>query len=96
MQRKTFSGLIFIALLTGILTSTFNIQPVEALGTIYIRADGSIDPPTAPITTTDKVTYTFTGNISSHAFNDTIVVERNNIIINGQITHFKEPKVKRE
>ena len=46
--------------------------------TIYIRADGSINPPTAPITTTDNVTYTFTGNI-----NDSIVVERNNIIIDG-------------
>jgi parallel beta-helix repeat protein len=47
-------------------------------GPIYIRADGSIDPASAPISTSDNVTYTFTGNI-----NDSIVVERNNIIIDG-------------
>jgi parallel beta-helix repeat protein len=63
------------------LTLTFNIQPVKAEGTIYIRADGSIDPPTAPISTVDNVTYTLTGNIASDA--DGIVVERSNIIIDG-------------
>ena len=70
--------MILTLLLASILTLTFNIQPVKASGTIYIRADGSIDPPTANITTTDNVTYTFTGNIDG-----SIVVERNNIIING-------------
>jgi parallel beta-helix repeat protein len=60
------------------LTLAFNIQPVEANGTIYIRADGSIDPPTANITTADYVTYTFTGNIS-----DSIVIERNNMTLDG-------------
>jgi len=78
MLRKTFSGLIFIALLTGILTSTINIQPVEASGTIYIRADGSIDPPTANITSADNITYYFTDNNY-----DELVVERSNIIIDG-------------
>ncbi|MGD0979678.1 MAG: NosD domain-containing protein [Candidatus Bathyarchaeia archaeon] len=48
-------------------------------GTIYIRADGSVDPPTAPISTIDSVTYTFTDNV----INDSIVVERNNIVIDG-------------
>lgn len=47
-------------------------------GVIYIRADGAIEPPTN-ITTLDYVTYTFTDNI----FNCSIVVERNNIIIDG-------------
>jgi len=50
-------------------------------GTIYIRADGSIDPPTAPIFTTDNVTYTLTDNINSDA--DGIVVERSNIVVDG-------------
>jgi parallel beta-helix repeat protein len=57
---------------------SFNVQPVKASGTIYIRADGSIDPPTAPISSVDNVTYTFTNNI-----NDSIVVERNNIAVDG-------------
>jgi len=51
---------------------------VKGSGAIYIRADGSVDPPTAPISTIDNVTYTLTGNI-----NDSIVVERSNIVING-------------
>ena len=65
-------------LLTSMLTLVFNIQLVKAERTIYIRADGGIDPPTAPISTVDNVVYTFTGNI-----NDLIVVERNNIAVDG-------------
>jgi len=48
---------------------------------IYIRADGSIDPPIAPISTFDNVTYTLTGNITSDAHG--IVVLRSNITIDG-------------
>jgi parallel beta-helix repeat protein len=47
-------------------------------GTVYIRADGSIDPQEAPISTIDNVTYTFTDNI-----NDSIVIERDNIVVDG-------------
>jgi len=72
---------MFILLTTSILTLAFSIQPVKAIGTIYIRADGSIDPPDAPISTVDNVTYTLTGNITSDA--DGIEVERSNIIIDG-------------
>jgi len=79
LERKALSGVMLTLLLICILTLAFNIQPVKAEpGTIYIRADGSIDPPTANITSADNVTYTFTDNI-----NDSIVVERNDIIING-------------
>ncbi|MCJ7424024.1 right-handed parallel beta-helix repeat-containing protein, partial [Candidatus Bathyarchaeota archaeon] len=56
----------------------FNIQSVKAEGTIYIRADGSIDPPTAPISTLDNVTYTLTGDIS-----DPVVIERSSIVVEG-------------
>ena len=82
MRRATyafsFSIVMLILLLVGTLALTFNIQPVKTSGTIYIRADGSIDPPTANITTADNVTYTFTGTI-----NDFIVIERNNIVVDG-------------
>jgi parallel beta-helix repeat protein len=60
---------------------SLRVQKVEASGTIYIRADGSIDPPDAPVSTVNNVTYTLTGNITSDA--DGIVVERSNIIIGG-------------
>ena len=69
---------MFILLVTSMLTLACNIQPVRASGTIYIRADGSIDPPTAPIFTLDNVTYTFTDNI-----NDSIVIERDKIVVDG-------------
>ena len=77
-MMRVFSAVMFILLVTSMVTLAFNVQPVKASGTIYIRADGSIDPPTAPISTVDNVTYVLTGNI-----NDSIVVERNNIIVEG-------------
>jgi len=80
LERKVVSGTLLALLLTSVLALTFNIQPVKASGTIYIRADGSIDPPDAPISTVDNVTYTLTGNISGV---NGIVVERSNIIIDG-------------
>jgi len=49
-----------------------------ANGTIYVRADGSIDPPTAAISTAGNITYVFTGD-----FNDSIVIERDNILVDG-------------
>ena len=82
MERVVF-GLILMLLLTGMLLSAFIIQPAKAewTGTVYIRADGSIDPPYAPIITYDNITYTLTDNITSSA--DGIVVERDNIVIDG-------------
>lgn len=62
--------------------SAFIIQPVKpADGTIYIRADGSIDPPTAPITSLDNVTYTLTGNITSDT--NGIMIERDSMTLDG-------------
>lgn len=78
-MKKNSSALILIILLTSIITTEFNIQPVKANGTIYVRADGSIDPLTAPISTLDMIIYTFTDNIY-----DEIVVERSNIIVDGK------------
>jgi parallel beta-helix repeat protein len=68
-----FSTLLFISTLVLV----FNIQLVKATGTIYIRADGSIDPPTAPIQQ-DGDTYTFLDNM-----NDSIVVQSSNIVVDG-------------
>ena len=74
MRRKLVFTMSLILVLMGMLSVTFRVQKVEA--TIYIEADGSINPPTANITTADDVTYTFTGDV-----NDTIVVERDNIVV---------------
>jgi len=77
MKRRVASGIMLTFLLIAMLALAFNIQPVKASGTIYIRADGSVDPPTAPIQRNGDV-YTFTANIY-----DGIVVQRSNIIIDG-------------
>ena len=54
MSKRTVSGMMLILLLVGLLTLTFNIQLVEASGTVYTRADGRVDPPTTPISSVDK------------------------------------------
>jgi len=79
MKTKAVSRIILMLLLVGMSTLVLDIQLVEASGTIYIRADGSIDPPTAPISTFDNFTYTVADNIHY----EEIVVERSNIIIDG-------------
>ena len=78
MKLKAVSGIMLTLLLIGMLTLAFNIQPAKASGTIYIRADGSVEPEGTPISSIDNITYTFTDNIY-----DEIVVERDNIVVDG-------------
>jgi parallel beta-helix repeat protein len=71
--------MILFLLMTSILALALKIEPVKADGTIYIRADGRIEPSTAPISTIENITYTFSDNIISNS----IVLERNNIVLDG-------------
>lgn len=50
--------------------------------TIYIRVDGSIEPPDAPIVTYDNITYIVVRDIQIASGNG-IVIERDNIILDG-------------
>jgi parallel beta-helix repeat protein len=78
MLRRGISVVLFILLLTSLIGFAFADQPAEAVsGTIYINADGSVTG-TAYIQTADNTTYVFTANI-----NNSIMVERNNIVIDG-------------
>jgi len=80
MYGKVVSGLMLMLALTCALSLTLNIRPVKAeIRTIYIRADGRIEPETAPISTGDNVTYVFTDNI----IDSQIIVERSGIIVDG-------------
>ena len=89
MERKLFSGIMLTLLLTGMSTLAFNIQQARAdwtwTETIYIRADGSVEPDTAPISTVDNITYTLTDNIvvSVLPIENLLVVERDNIVVDG-------------
>jgi len=76
-MRKAISLLLIILLST--LHFSFRTNPVRAWENIYIRADGSIDPPTVPISTIDNITYTFNDNI----FNSTLILEKSNTVIDG-------------
>jgi parallel beta-helix repeat protein len=67
--------LFFVLIYTSV--SPLGFKVVKASGTIYIMADGSIDPPAAPIQRSDN-TYTFTNDIY-----EPIVVKRDYIIIDG-------------
>jgi parallel beta-helix repeat protein len=75
--RSIISGIIVTFLLVCMFALAFKVRPAEASVTIYIRADGLVDPSTAPIHR-DGYEYVFTDNV-----NDPIVIERDNIVING-------------
>ena len=83
-MRQAFKASVIVSLLI-VSTAAVSVTPfltfvgsAETPDTIYILADGTIDPATAPITTSDKTTYTLTGDISG-----TIVIERSDIVLDG-------------
>jgi len=81
MFDKTLSCMVSILLLTSMFVLAMNVHSVKAwTGTVYIRADGSIDPPDAPIERVGDI-YTLTGNIASNA--DGIVIERDDMELDG-------------
>ncbi|MCJ7631819.1 right-handed parallel beta-helix repeat-containing protein, partial [Candidatus Bathyarchaeota archaeon] len=88
MFKRAIPRLVLALLLTGMVTLAFNIKLVEAAGpTIYVRADGSVDPSNAPIERDGDV-YTFSSDIfigSDYGSPPArgIVVERDNITIEG-------------
>jgi parallel beta-helix repeat protein len=72
--------LVLLSTAVAVMHACMFIRPVEAGGTIYIRADGSVDPQTAPIQR-DGARYTLTGNITSDV--NGIVIERDDMAFNG-------------
>ncbi len=79
MSRKLLLLTSLVIVLTSLLGLSLEVKEVMASETVYIRADGSIDPLSAPIYSSDNVTYSLTGNIS-----ESIFVERDNIVIAGE------------
>ncbi|MEM2917681.1 MAG: NosD domain-containing protein, partial [Candidatus Bathyarchaeia archaeon] len=70
-------------LLMYVLFLVVNIRIAKSswTGTVYIRANGCIEPSNAPITTHDNITYTLTDDIVSSVAG--IIIERNDIVIDG-------------
>jgi len=77
--KRITSATMLSVLFIGLLTLAFNIDSAKAFGIIYIRADGSIDPLTASVSSIDNATYIFTDNV-----NDSIVIEKNDIVVDGK------------
>lgn len=97
MKRKTsaltlISTLLLLTLATQVVSRVnANFTPLPELPTpIYIRNDGSVDPPTAPLQRIGN-TYTFTSNIDN-----TIEVQRPNIVLDGNGFALTKPAVNTE
>lgn len=65
--------------LLGLLTFAFHVPRVNAEGSIYIRPDGTVDPPTSSIQRVGEI-YVFTDDI----YNESIEVQRDNIKLDGK------------
>lgn len=78
---KAFIALILFSALIGAqfvnLVAANFLPPLPSLPSIYIRSDGTVDPPAA-IQRIGEV-YTFTGNIADH----TLEIQRDNIVVDG-------------
>ena len=79
LKTALVSGVGVLVLFGTLFGVVLNVPVVGVGGTIYIRADGSVEPLAAPISNLDNVIYTFTDNIS-----DPIVIERDNIMVDGE------------
>ena len=73
------SKIVFLVFLSILSLCVVNTQPVKSQSseTIYIRADGSVNPSTALIQQVGNI-YTFAGNIAGN-----IIVQKDSIIIDG-------------
>jgi parallel beta-helix repeat protein len=80
VELKKIVLLSFVFLLFSTAVVIGFVRQVAAQETIYIRSDGSVDPPTAPIQREGDL-YTLTGNIISDVSG--IVIERDNMTLNG-------------
>ena len=84
-MHKKLGITIILVLLGGICLFGLNIPSVKAVTvyeTIYIQSNGSISPASAPITKNGNV-YTLTSNISIPVNYDGIIIERDNVILDG-------------
>jgi parallel beta-helix repeat protein len=79
-MKKSRFRLILLLLSYSAAASILSLKAVEASGTVYIRANGAIDPPTAPIRRDGNI-YTLTSNITSD--DDGIIIERGNMTLDG-------------
>ena len=82
LVNRAATSLLVVLLVLGTVATAEDLPPaVRTSSAVFIRADGSIDPPTAPISTLDNVTYTLIGNITVDASG--IVIEKDSVKLDG-------------
>ncbi|MCW4052668.1 MAG: right-handed parallel beta-helix repeat-containing protein [Candidatus Bathyarchaeota archaeon] len=78
-MRKNLGCTIVLTLaLLALVGTAARVPTVKASETIYIRSDGSIDPVTANITSSDNINYLFTDDNY-----DSLVVQKYNVTVDG-------------
>jgi hypothetical protein len=88
-QYKTSLFLLALCLICAfaLASNMFRLARADytAASTIYIKANGSISPNTAPITSSDNITYTLTENITcAPGFSGNVIeIQRSNIVFDG-------------
>jgi parallel beta-helix repeat protein len=84
MKKALWLVFVLVLLFSTVAVGVVRPDTVTAMGTIYIRPDGSVEPATVSIQHVDD-TYTFAKDIYSPFVLDesAIVVERDNIVLNG-------------
>lgn len=91
MSKKHVYSLVLLTVLCGISGLAFMAQRVEAqLLTVYIRANGDVDPAWVPIQRNGDV-YTFTGDIMVDGGAIGMIIERDNVTLDGAGHQFSRP-----
>jgi len=81
-MKKITTTFALLLVLSFMLVSISEIEIVKAEGTIYIKADGSVSPESAPVQRNGDV-YTLIGGMNH------LIVDRSNIIIDGNGMHLE-------
>ena len=84
-MKKIVTSLMLTIYLTSLFGFAFNVQLAKAwttAATVYIRADGSVDPPAAPVQREGDL-YTLNDNIVYGGDDLCLVVEKNDVVVDG-------------
>jgi len=93
MSKKHVYSLVLFAVLCGISGLAFTAQRVKAqLPTVYIRANGDVDPAWIPIQRNGDI-YTFTGDIMVDGDATGMIIERDNVTLDEAGHYFSRPPI---
>ena len=88
MRKKNAYSLLLVTVLVGFSLLAIKVHQVEAqLQTVYIRASGNVEPSWVPIQRNGDV-YTFTGDIMVDGDATGMIIERDNMTLDGAGYHF--------